>query len=97
MVNKKSLMHYMGDTTVPFLRITLSDQRSLPKIRDKLIIHSPAHFNLLVPLLRLFDRGEVRYKDFFQDSVNTYESNIAYTLRFMIDAKVSYCVPGKYY
>ena len=35
MVNKKSLMNYMGDTHVPFLKITLSDQRSLPKIRDK--------------------------------------------------------------
>ncbi|KAK7687938.1 hypothetical protein QCA50_009157 [Cerrena zonata] len=35
MVEKKSLMHYMGDTAVPFLKITLIDQRSLPKIRDK--------------------------------------------------------------
>ena len=35
MVSKKSLMNYMGDTSVPFLKITLADQRSLPKIRDK--------------------------------------------------------------
>ncbi|KAJ8296854.1 DNA polymerase delta catalytic subunit [Rhodotorula toruloides] len=33
-----------------------------------------------------FERGEVQYKDFFDGTaLMTYESNIAYTLRFMID------------
>ncbi|KAI0077717.1 hypothetical protein K474DRAFT_1661299 [Panus rudis PR-1116 ss-1] len=70
MVNKKSLMNYRGDQNVPFIKITLADQRSLPKIRG------------------LFERGEVRFKEFFTDATGTFESNIAYTLRFMIDTKV---------
>jgi DNA polymerase delta subunit 1 len=36
-----------------------------------------------------FERGEVQFKDFFDgSSLLTFESNIAYTLRFMIDHHV---------
>lgn len=36
-----------------------------------------------------FERGEVTYRDFFDgSSLLTFESNIAYTLRFMIDHHV---------
>ncbi|CAL1714984.1 unnamed protein product [Somion occarium] len=70
-VQKKSLLNYRGDAAVLFIKITLADQRSLPKIRG------------------LFERGEVRFKgEFFIDATPTYESNIAYTLRFMIDTRV---------
>lgn len=34
-VQKKSLLNYRGDAAVLFIKITLADQRSLPKIRDK--------------------------------------------------------------
>ncbi|KAG9119515.1 DNA-directed DNA polymerase delta, partial [Ceratobasidium sp. 392] len=37
---------------------------------------------------RLFDRGECDYQDLFPGSVVTYESNIAYELRFMIDTHI---------
>lgn len=36
----------------------------------------------------MFERGECRYNDLFKDAVGTYESNINYTLRFMIDTRV---------
>ena len=68
---KRSLWGYKGDDWVPFLRITLADQRSLPKIRG------------------IFERGECHFNALFKaDGVATFESNIAYTLRFMIDTKV---------
>ena len=37
---------------------------------------------------RLFERGECRFDGFFETEVSTFESNIAYTLRFMIDTRV---------
>ncbi|EIM86884.1 uncharacterized protein STEHIDRAFT_79581, partial [Stereum hirsutum FP-91666 SS1] len=36
----------------------------------------------------VFERGECSFRDLFKGIVSTYESNIAYTLRFMIDTKV---------
>lgn len=37
----------------------------------------------------MFERGECGYQGLFSgDMVPTFESNIAYTLRFMIDTKV---------
>jgi hypothetical protein len=36
----------------------------------------------------LFERGECTWNDLFTGIVPTFESNIAYTLRFMIDTKV---------
>ncbi|KZT09911.1 uncharacterized protein LAESUDRAFT_673547 [Laetiporus sulphureus 93-53] len=69
-VKRRSLWGYRGDDWVIFLKITVVDQRSLPRIRG------------------IFERGECNFRDLFPGSVNTYESNIAYTLRFMIDTKV---------
>jgi DNA polymerase delta subunit 1 len=40
-------------------------------------------------ILRLFERAQIDYRDMFTQEVMTYESNIAYTMRFMIDTKVS--------
>lgn len=39
-------------------------------------------------LLDLFERGQLNFNGMFDQEVMTYESNIAYTLRFMIDTKV---------
>ncbi|KAH9940939.1 DNA polymerase family B-domain-containing protein [Epithele typhae] len=66
-VSKRSLWGYRGDDWVSFIKITLSDQRSLPRVRDM---------------------GQCAYKEFFMHEVATFESNIAYTLRFMIDTRV---------
>ncbi|GAA5869759.1 hypothetical protein JCM1840_000584 [Sporobolomyces johnsonii] len=66
--NKRSLWGYKGDAVSPFIKITVCDTKSYPKVRNA------------------FERGEVVYKDFFDgSSLMTFESNIAYTLRFMID------------
>ncbi|CEQ42183.1 SPOSA6832_03981 [Sporobolomyces salmonicolor] len=66
--NKRSLWGYKGDAVSPFVKITVCDTKSYPKVRNA------------------FERGEVVYKDFFDGSaLMTFESNIAYTLRFMID------------
>ncbi|KAI0705141.1 DNA polymerase family B-domain-containing protein [Cytidiella melzeri] len=68
---KRSLWGYRGDDWVPFIKVTVADQKSLPKIRG------------------LFERGECHFNDLFKaDGVATFESNIAYTLRFMIDTNV---------
>jgi DNA polymerase elongation subunit (family B) len=37
---------------------------------------------------RVFERGQCTYQQLFGAAVTTFESNIAYTLRFMIDTKV---------
>lgn len=71
LTKKRSLWGYRGDAKPLFLKLTISDQRTLPKVRG------------------LFERGEMDYKDLYTEPVTTYESNIAYTLRFMIDCKVS--------
>lgn len=72
LVQKRSLWGYRGDAKPLFLKITICDQKTLPRIRG------------------LFERGEVQYDDgnLFAEPVTTYESNIAYTLRFMIDTQV---------
>jgi len=38
--------------------------------------------------LRAFERGQIDFNGLFPAEILTYESNIAYTLRFMIDTKV---------
>lgn len=38
---------------------------------------------------RLFERGQIDFNGLFPQEVMTYESNIAYPLRFMVDTKVS--------
>ncbi|KAF8573753.1 hypothetical protein K439DRAFT_1399532 [Ramaria rubella] len=69
MVNKRSLRNYRGETNVPFIKITVQDQRSLPKVRG------------------VFEREQFQFRD-LQIGSATYESNIPYTLRFMIDTKI---------
>ncbi|KAI0766572.1 DNA polymerase family B-domain-containing protein [Trametes elegans] len=70
LVKKRSLWGYKGDDWVSFVKITVADQRSLPRVRG------------------LLERGECRFNDLFNGEVATFESNIAYTLRFMIDTRV---------
>lgn len=91
-VTKHPLLNYRGDKTVWFLKLTIQDQRSLPKARDKFQIsaYSQRGPDFVLPL-RLFEseRDPFRFRDFvFGDA--TYESNIPFTLRFMIDTKVCY-------
>lgn len=40
--------------------------------------------------IRAFERGEVNFRDLFDEAKLTFESNIAYTLRFMIDTKARF-------
>ena len=42
----------------------------------------------LVSFLRVFENGEVSFRGLLSGPVTTFESNIPYTLRFMIDTKV---------
>lgn len=37
---------------------------------------------------RMFDRGECNYQGLFDGEIPTFESNMVFTLRFMIDTKV---------
>ena len=86
-LNRKSLWGYRGDEIVPFIKITCADPKCLPKVKDE--------FNeYTVPPLadssRAFERGQIDFNGLFPPEIMTYESNIAYTLRFMIDTKVSH-------
>ncbi|KAL0953498.1 hypothetical protein HGRIS_004725 [Hohenbuehelia grisea] len=70
LVKKRSLMSYTGDSWVTFIKLTISDPKSLPKVRGS------------------FEKGEIQCDGAFPAGYPTFESNIAYTLRFMIDTKV---------
>jgi len=37
-VSKKNLWGYHGDDWIPFLKITLTDPKSVPKVRDKFFV-----------------------------------------------------------
>ncbi|GJN91710.1 hypothetical protein Rhopal_004733-T1 [Rhodotorula paludigena] len=68
LANKRSLWGYKGEQVSPFIKVTVTDTKHYPKVRNA------------------FERGEVNFRDFFDgSSLLTFESNIAYTLRFMID------------
>ncbi|KAK0527699.1 DNA-directed DNA polymerase delta [Tilletia horrida] len=90
MVMKKTLMGYFGPSDAAFLKITVSDLRTLPKIRDEYYAEQ-----LVVPLLffcaslRNLERGEVSFRELLKagEQSQTFE-NIAFTLRFMIDHKI---------
>ncbi|KAL4063167.1 DNA polymerase family B-domain-containing protein [Scleroderma yunnanense] len=71
-ISRRSIWGYRGDDWIPFMILTISEPRSVPKVRG------------------LFERGECPFRDFFPAGqlYPTYESNIPYVLRFMIDAKV---------
>lgn len=71
LANKRSLWGYKGEQVSPFIKVTVTDTKHYPKVRNA------------------FERGEVNFRDFFDgSSLLTFESNIAYTLRFMIDHHV---------
>ncbi|KAF9245286.1 DNA polymerase family B-domain-containing protein [Melanogaster broomeanus] len=65
-VHKRTLLGYKGDDWIPFMKLTLSNPKFVPK------------------------RGEASFRDFFPlgQPYPTYESNIVYILRFMIDTQV---------
>lgn len=88
---KKSLWGYRGEDDVPFLKITLTEPRTVPKIRDE-SIHNLSHVRRSLTIsisARIFDRGECNYQNLFEGEIPTYESNMAFNLRFMIDTKAS--------
>ena len=47
-----------------------------------------ARSSLISGPIRAFERGQINFNDLFPAEILTYESNIAYTLRFMIDTHV---------
>jgi len=51
----------------------------------KIILHDP---KLLARARVAFEQGEVQFLDMFQGPTLTFESNIQFLLRFMIDTKV---------
>ncbi|KAK2465669.1 hypothetical protein APHAL10511_002213 [Amanita phalloides] len=87
---KRNLWGYRSDDTHPFLKIIVNEARNLPKVRDECFFSSKGGVSSsLSPVCaRVFEAGECAFEDFFSDKVPTYESNVAYTLRFMIDTKL---------
>jgi DNA polymerase delta subunit 1 len=73
LVMKESLMNFHGNRQVSFLKITIAHPKFLPPVR------------------RQFEIGAIRWDLYshFSFSTLTYESNIAYLLRYMIDANIS--------
>ncbi|KAG8846662.1 DNA-directed DNA polymerase delta [Serendipita sp. 411] len=72
-VMKKSLWGYRGDHDVPFLKIILSNPKMVPKVRGA------------------FEKGELDYNNLFNKGgfpPATFESNLLFVLRFMVDAKI---------
>jgi DNA polymerase delta subunit 1 len=40
--NRRSLWGYKGDEQVPFIKLTCTDQKAIPKVRDECYFHPPA-------------------------------------------------------
>lgn len=90
--NRRSLWGYRGDDTVPFIKVTVSDPKNLSKVKDESFFTFPTVYltdNDFLASLRAFERGQIDFHGLFPPEILTYESNIAYTMRFMIDTKVS--------
>jgi len=51
----------------------------------KIVLHDP---KMLARARVVFEQGEVQFLDMFQGPTLTFESNIQFLLRFMIDTKV---------
>ena len=67
--------------------------RSLQSVRDMFPGFEISAFTiprapLPYPSTRVFEKGQCSYQELFGGVVSTFESNIVYTLRFMIDTKV---------
>ena len=88
-VIKRNLWGYRGDDSPPFLKITISEARHLTKVRDKYSCNKMFLVLIFRYYARLFEGGECSFNDLFSDRTPTFESNVAYPLRFMIDTKVS--------
>jgi hypothetical protein len=56
------------------------------------ISHFSYEREAILTSVRAFERGQIDFNGLFPPEIMTYESNIAYTMRFMIDTKVSYLV-----
>ena len=85
--NRRSLWGYRGDENVPFIKITCADPKALPRVKDE-SLRSMSDRSQLISTLRAFERGQIDFNGLFPPEILTYESNIAYTLRFMIDTRV---------
>ncbi|KAF8705421.1 DNA polymerase, partial [Rhizoctonia solani] len=71
-IHKRSLWSYRlnaraEDETSPFLKITLSEARNVPKVRDEYMCN---------------------YQGLFNGPITTYESNMPFELRFMVDREI---------
>jgi len=53
----------------------------------KIILNDP---KMLARARSVFEQGEVQFLDMFNGPTLTFESNIAFLLRFMIDTKVTH-------
>jgi len=53
----------------------------------KIVLQDP---KMLARARSMFEQGEVQFLDMFQGPTLTFESNIAFLLRFMIDTKVTF-------
>ncbi|KAH9975916.1 DNA polymerase family B-domain-containing protein [Lactifluus volemus] len=80
LVQKRSLWGYRGDEIATFMKITVTDPKAVPRVRDEC---------------------ETNFRNLFSGPVTTFESNIPFVLRCMIDVKVVgmnwiEIPPGKY-
>ena len=81
-------MGYRGDDYALFLKIVLSEPKAVPRVRDELLsLLTLSSLSDQTP--RVFEKGECDFRDLFQGPIPTFESNIPYILRFMIDTKAS--------
>ncbi|GAA5977284.1 hypothetical protein JCM5350_002416 [Sporobolomyces pararoseus] len=83
--------HFNG--TRPVRQVSLANKRSLWGYKgdavSPFIKITAADTKVYTKIRGAFERGEVVFKDFFDgSSLMTFESNIAYTLRFMIDHSI---------
>jgi DNA polymerase delta subunit 1 len=90
LVQKRSLWGYRGDEIATFMKITVTDPKAVPRVRDECTINRCIVSFLPVRLVpRVFERGETNFRNLFSGPVTTFESNIPFVLRCMIDVKVN--------
>lgn len=64
-VNKRSLWGYRGDDRVPFIKLTITSPKNLPKVRDE--CHPRKHTLLkLTPIITLIRKGRVHIQGLVQ-------------------------------
>lgn len=57
----------------------------------KIVLHDP---KAVARVRSIFEQGELQFLDMFDGQVLTFESNIQFLLRFMIDTNVSPTISG---